>query len=71
MLREKLRLQCEILPSTFWTDSTSVLQYVHSENKVFHTFVANRIQQIGDHSSPHQWKYVPSQFNPADDASRG
>ena len=71
MLREELRLQCEILPSTFWTDSTSVLRYVHNENKVFHTFVANRIQYIRDHSSPHQWKYVPSQLNPADDASRG
>ena len=34
-------------------------------------FVANRVQQIRDQTSTEQWKYVESQENPADDASRG
>ena len=33
--------------------------------------VANRVQQIRDRTLPSQWKYVGSQINPADDASRG
>ena len=31
----------------------------------------NRIQQIHDLSSPTEWKYVETQTNPADLASRG
>ena len=34
-------------------------------------FVANRVQQIRDHTSPSQWKYVETDQNPAGDVSRG
>ena len=57
--------------SFFWTDSTSVLKYVANSHTRFHTFVANRLSQIHDCSSPSRWRYVPSKLNPADDASRG
>ena len=55
----------------FWVDSKIVLGYVSNEAKRFNTYVANRIQQIRDLSSPESWFYVPSQDNPGDDASRG
>ena len=55
----------------FWTDSTYVINYIRSNDKRFHTFVANRVAVIRDGSSPSQWKYVSSAANPADDASRG
>ncbi len=55
----------------FWTDSTCVIKYIRSNDKRFHTFVANRVAVIHDGSSPSQWKYVSSEANPADDASRG
>ncbi len=55
----------------FWTDSTSVLQYINNEDKRFHTFVTNRLAVIHDGSDPSQWKYVPTSMNPADDVSRG
>jgi hypothetical protein len=57
--------------SLFWTDSTCVLGYLNSQNKRFQTFVANRIAAIHEVSSPIQWRYVNSEQNPADDASRG
>ena len=56
---------------TFWTDSMIVLQYIHSENRRYHTFVANRIGMIRSSSSPNQWRHVTSRENVADDVSRG
>ncbi|XP_068675533.1 uncharacterized protein [Montipora foliosa] len=55
----------------FWTDSKVVQGYIYNEARRFHTYVANRVQQIRDHTQPEQWKYVDSDNNPADDASRG
>ena len=55
----------------FWTDSKIVKGYIYNEARRFHTYVANRVQQIRDHTQPEQWKYVDSDNNPADDASRG
>ena len=55
----------------YYTDSTTVLKYIASESKRWPVFVANRVQMIRDFSIPGQWVYVPSELNPADDASRG
>ena len=55
----------------FWTDSRVVLGYISNESKRFHVFVSNRVQQIRESTSPHQWKYVETKSNPADIASRG
>ena len=55
----------------FWTDSTTVLKYLHNDNRRFNVFVANRVHTIRDATHPHQWRYVESKRNPADDASRG
>jgi len=55
----------------FWTDSTTVLKYLHNDKRRFHVFVANRVQTIRDVTHPHQWRYVESKCNPADDVSRG
>ena len=57
--------------SVFWTDSACVISYIQNNDKRFHTFVANRIAIIQDATSPSQWRYVNSEGNPADDASRG
>lgn len=55
----------------FWTDSQVVLGYINNEARRFHVFVANRIQRIKNSTIPTQWKYVASEDNPADHASRG
>ena len=68
-------LQCELEYANaihvFWTDSRVFLGYISNESKRFHVFVANRVQQIRECTSPQQWKYVDTKSNPADIASRG
>ncbi|KAK3730332.1 hypothetical protein QZH41_006955 [Actinostola sp. cb2023] len=48
-----------------------VLGYIANNSRRFHIFVANRVQQIQDLTSIDQWRYVNTESNPADDASRG
>ena len=68
-LQKELKYGC--VPEYFWTDSICILGYISNEEGRFHTFVANRVQTIRDHTSPDQWHYVDTKDNPADDASRG
>lgn len=69
MLHDELNY--DNIVNVFWPDSKVVLGYICNDARRFHIFVANRVQQIRDSSSPDQWKYVESDENPADDASRG
>ena len=69
MLKNELDIHVD--DEIFWTDSKVVLGYINSDARRFKVFVANRVQQIRDHTSPKQWHYVESSSNPADDASRG
>ena len=69
MIRKELALNnCS---STFWSDSTAVLQMIKNSNKRFPVFVANRISVIESHTNIDDWRYVSSKQNPADLASRG
>ena len=69
MLKNELDIHVD--DEIFWTDSKVVLGYINSDVCRFKVFVANRVQQIRDHTSPKKWHYVESSSNPADDASRG
>ena len=53
----------------FWTDSMIVLYYIRNTSSWFGTFVANRISEIRDCSTPEQWNHVIGSMNPADSAS--
>ena len=55
----------------FWTDSRVVLGYISNDTRRFHVFVANRVQEIRNHTEIAQWCYVKSSENPADEGSRG
>ena len=68
LLCRELDFNCE---EFFWTDSSVVLGYVNNDMKRFHVFVANRVGQIRDKSSPSQWRHIDTKDNPADAASRG
>ena len=65
------KLDYKNVKEVFWTDSQVVLGYIRNNARCFHVFVANRVQQIRDSSSPSQWQYVRTEENPADEASRG
>lgn len=68
LLRKELEIGAQ---EFFWTDSKVVLGYVNNDARRFHIFVANRIQRIKESTDPSQWRYVKSEENPADHASRG
>lgn len=52
-------------------DSKVVSGYINNEATCIHTLMSNRIQKIHLRTSPQQWRYVPTDRNPADIASRG
>ncbi|XP_066988224.1 uncharacterized protein [Macrobrachium rosenbergii] len=66
-----LELDLHLNEVCYYTDSTTVLYYIRAERKRFPVFVANRVRQIRDFSNVNQWKYISTDLNPADVASRG
>ena len=54
-----------------WTDSTIVLQWLHSANKKQPVFVANRVAEILQHSSANKWRHLEGKLNPAAIGTRG
>lgn len=55
----------------YWCDSSVVLGWINSDPAKLKTFVANRIGEITEISTPSSWRYVPTGVNPADMISRG
>ena len=47
------------------------MQYIKNDRKRFHRYVANRVIEIREVTTPDQWRHCPEPINPADDASRG
>ena len=48
----------------FWTDSKVVLGYINNDARRFHTFVANRVQEIRDNTSLKQLLYIDTKKKP-------
>ena len=72
LLRRELGLICyKNLKEFYWCDSLVALGYIKSVSKRFHTFVANRVQQIHELTNKDDWHHVTTMLNPADIASRG
>ena len=55
----------------YYTDSKVVLVYITNESRRFYVYVANRVELIRSMSTPEQWRYVETDLNPADLATRG
>ena len=53
-----------------WTDSTTVLQWINSNEKQ-PIFVANRVREILEYTGVDQWNHVATKDNPADAGTRG
>lgn len=54
-----------------WSDSTVTLDWINGDPNRWKEYVANRVGAIQDIVPPERWRYVPSELNPADCASRG
>jgi hypothetical protein len=67
----RAELDNEIDKVLLWTDSLTVLRYISNDARRWKIFVANRVTEIRESTEPDQWRYVPSEQNPADLASRG
>ena len=55
-----------IIDSTYyWTDSSTVFQWIRGVSKRHLAFIANRIGEIVKGTEPTHWNHYPGQLNPA------
>ncbi len=64
-------VKLKIIRVTHWTDSTTVLYWIHDDSKRFQKFVHNKLINIRQATTLEEWRYVPTKENPADLPSRG
>ncbi|XP_038221498.1 uncharacterized protein LOC119839325 [Zerene cesonia] len=60
----------EIKRTIYWTDSSTVLHWVRDDTKRYTPFVAHRLGEIAELTTKTEWRWVPTQHNIADDATR-
>ena len=62
--------ESKIQSCNFWTDSTTVLQWIHSSHRKQQVFVANRVAEILDTTNVSQWNHMSRVNDPADIGTR-
>ena len=70
-MKEAISEILTIESETMWTDSTTALHWIRNTEKEYKVWVQNRVTEIRKLTSTETWRYCPTQFNPADVASRG
>ena len=55
----------------FWSDSMDILCWIRNEVAHFQPFVAHRVAEIREFTTPSQWQHVSGSNNPADAPTRG
>ncbi|UYV75610.1 hypothetical protein LAZ67_13000736, partial [Cordylochernes scorpioides] len=66
-IQAALKRKCE---TTLWSDSTTALSWIKKEIE-WRVFLRNRVREIQATTNLNDWRFVPSQLNPADLLSRG
>ena len=62
--------ESKVLSCNFWTDSTTVLQWIHSSHRKQQVFVANRVAEILDTTNVSKWNHLSGINSPADIGTR-
>ena len=62
--------ESKIHSCNFWTDSTTVLQWIHSSHRKQQVFVANRVVELLDTTNGSQWNHVSGINNAAEIGTR-
>ena len=70
-VKEAIETNIEVRDIICWSDSQIVLFWILRTEKMHKPFVQNRVAEIRETISPQQWRYCPTEENPADLASRG
>ena len=67
-LKEQIvkKYEMKVYILSFWSDSTTVLQWIHSSHRKQQVLVANRVAEILDATNASQWKHVSGINNPVD-----
>ncbi|XP_063532051.1 uncharacterized protein LOC134742795 [Cydia strobilella] len=56
---------------SYWTDSQVLLGWIRDDARNYKPFVSHRLAEIAEKSDRQAWRYVPTDVNPADHATRG
>ncbi|KAM9825435.1 uncharacterized protein ACBT44_006125 isoform 1-T1 [Syngnathus typhle] len=67
----KKELALPVHSTVLWSDSTTVLTWLHSQSCRYKVFVGSRVAEIQELTEGSVWRYVDSDNNPADDLTRG
>lgn len=54
----------------YWCDSRTVLSWLRADARTFRPFVAHRVGEIIENSNVGDWRWVPTELNVADDATK-
>lgn len=54
----------------FWTDSSTLRNWIRATASFYQIFVSNRIGEIQTLTETEEWRFVPGRLNPADAATR-
>ncbi len=64
-------LKTTVTTIVHWSDSLTVLFWLNDDSQRFQAFVYNKLHKIRAATSLQEWRWVPSEENPADWATRG